>query len=267
MGKKREAIGQKMRMEIFKRDSFTCQYCGRKAPDVILQVDHIHPVAKGGDNDIMNLITSCFDCNSGKSDRTLSDHTAIEKKRVQIELLQERKEQIEMMFEWQKSLCDLDSMSVDRLCEYWCDLVTGITVSVAGKNTLSNLVKKFPIDEIIESMKIALDAYVKYDKNGDPSMPTVEYAFNKLGGILYNRRNDNKNPELSELRHIRNILLKRLDTFSDRLYYTYSNMLIKAGLNIINLREIAESPTCTTWKEWKRRMEFFLDEYYEREDK
>jgi hypothetical protein len=267
MGKKREPISKKIRMEIFKRDSFTCQYCGRKSPDVILQVDHIHPVAKGGDNDIMNLITACFDCNSGKSDRTLSDHTAIEKKRVQIELLQERKEQIEMMFEWQKSLCDLDSMSVDKLCDYWCDIVSGITVSVSGKNTLTNLVKKFPIDEIIESMKIAHDYYVKYDKHGDPSMPTVEYAFNKLGGILYNRRNDKKNPELSELRHIRNILIKRFHTFSDHTYYTYSNMLLKTGFSIITLRDIAESASCTTWKEWTRRMEHFIDERYEREDK
>ena len=45
---KRKALSQKIRFEVFKRDSFTCQYCGRKAPDVVLQVDHIVPVAKGG---------------------------------------------------------------------------------------------------------------------------------------------------------------------------------------------------------------------------
>ena len=43
-----------------------CQYCGQSAPDVVLEVDHIVPVAEGGDNDIMNLITSCRDCNRGK---------------------------------------------------------------------------------------------------------------------------------------------------------------------------------------------------------
>ena len=31
---KRRAVSKKLRFEIFKRDSFTCQYCGRKAPDV-----------------------------------------------------------------------------------------------------------------------------------------------------------------------------------------------------------------------------------------
>lgn len=55
----REAIGKKVRFEVFKRDKFVCQYCGAKAPDVVLHVDHIHPVAQGGRNDILNLVTAC----------------------------------------------------------------------------------------------------------------------------------------------------------------------------------------------------------------
>jgi len=66
------SIGKKLRFEIFKRDSFTCQYCGRTPPDVVLHVDHIHPVAKGGDDDPMNLITSCDSCNLGKGAREIT---------------------------------------------------------------------------------------------------------------------------------------------------------------------------------------------------
>ena len=54
---KRKSISKKNRFEVFKRDSFTCQYCGASAPDVLLEVDHIKPVASGGTNDILNLIT------------------------------------------------------------------------------------------------------------------------------------------------------------------------------------------------------------------
>ena len=46
MGAVRKAISKKLRFEVFKRDSFTCQYCGKSAPDVILHVDHILPVKK-----------------------------------------------------------------------------------------------------------------------------------------------------------------------------------------------------------------------------
>ena len=61
-----------MRFEVFKRDSFTCQYCGAMPPKTPLEVDHIHPISKGGTNDKMNLVTACFDCNRGKSNVTLS---------------------------------------------------------------------------------------------------------------------------------------------------------------------------------------------------
>ena len=62
----RKPISSKIRFEVFKRDSFTCQYCGRSAPNVVLEVDHITPVNGGGGNEMANLITACHDCNRGK---------------------------------------------------------------------------------------------------------------------------------------------------------------------------------------------------------
>jgi HNH endonuclease len=56
----------RQRFEILKRDGFTCQYCGRKPPEVVLNVDHIIAVYNGGTNDPTNLITSCVPCNQGK---------------------------------------------------------------------------------------------------------------------------------------------------------------------------------------------------------
>lgn len=63
----------KLRFEIFKRDNFTCQYCGRKSPDVILEVDHIFPKSKGGLNKKENYKTACKDCNIGKGDSILNE--------------------------------------------------------------------------------------------------------------------------------------------------------------------------------------------------
>lgn len=65
---KRKALTQRARFEVFKRDGFTCQYCGSTPPAVTLEVDHIVAVSNGGDNDQDNLVTSCFNCNRGKSD-------------------------------------------------------------------------------------------------------------------------------------------------------------------------------------------------------
>lgn len=100
----RTPLNPKIRFEVFKRDMFTCQYCGSKGSDIALQVDHIDPVSKGGVNEIINLITSCRDCNLGKSDRKLSDNSVVEKQRKQLELMQEKREQMELMVKWRKSL-------------------------------------------------------------------------------------------------------------------------------------------------------------------
>lgn len=68
----RTNISKKLRFEVFKRDGFVCQYCGATPPRVVLHVDHIHPVSKGGGNHIDNLITACEPCNIGKSATPLS---------------------------------------------------------------------------------------------------------------------------------------------------------------------------------------------------
>lgn len=68
---RRKSTGKRLRFEVFKRDHFTCQYCGAQPPEIVLVPDHITPVAAGGETTIENLITSCEPCNQGKADRLL----------------------------------------------------------------------------------------------------------------------------------------------------------------------------------------------------
>lgn len=64
-------INKRLRFTVLLRDNFTCQYCGRKAPDVVLQVDHKQSFRDGGKTVIDNLITSCWECNIGNSGRSI----------------------------------------------------------------------------------------------------------------------------------------------------------------------------------------------------
>lgn len=64
----RVPLSRKARFDIFRRDNFSCQYCGAHPAYSELRVDHVHPVAKGGTNEKQNLITACHPCNAGKRD-------------------------------------------------------------------------------------------------------------------------------------------------------------------------------------------------------
>lgn len=64
-------ITPKVRFRVLTRDHFTCQYCGRSAPDVRLEIDHVEPVSRGGRNRLDNLKAACFECNRGKHDQEI----------------------------------------------------------------------------------------------------------------------------------------------------------------------------------------------------
>ena len=71
MKRDRKPVGNSLRVSIFTRDAYTCAYCGRRPPQVVLHVEHMISVHDGGSNHPSNLVTSCSDCNHGKHRRSL----------------------------------------------------------------------------------------------------------------------------------------------------------------------------------------------------
>ena len=63
--KKRENINV-IKWKIFKRDNFTCQLCGSQE---LLELDHIIPISKGGEDKEDNYQTLCQSCNRKKKDK------------------------------------------------------------------------------------------------------------------------------------------------------------------------------------------------------
>jgi len=55
------------RRNIFLRDNFKCQYCGKGGT---LTIDHVMPKSRGGDDNWENVVVSCVRCNNKKSDKT-----------------------------------------------------------------------------------------------------------------------------------------------------------------------------------------------------
>lgn len=58
------------RRNIFKRDHYTCQYCGVQPGSEELTIDHVVPRAQGGVSSWENCVLACVACNKRKADRT-----------------------------------------------------------------------------------------------------------------------------------------------------------------------------------------------------
>jgi len=70
----RALMTAKLRSFIKQRDSFTCQACSlstRDEPNLLLEVDHIVPISRGGLSEMSNLQTLCWRCNRAKSNKLL----------------------------------------------------------------------------------------------------------------------------------------------------------------------------------------------------
>lgn len=153
MSPSKKSLSKRTRFEVFKRDSFICQYCGNHPPSTVLEVDHINPVANGGDNSIQNLITSCFDCNRGKSDKLLSSVPKPIKK--QAEEILEKENQLKgyrKAIEIRQNRIESDAWIIAD------ELMPGTSEKGLRKDWFASI-KKFnellPFDEVLDSAQIA----------------------------------------------------------------------------------------------------------------
>jgi 5-methylcytosine-specific restriction endonuclease McrA len=58
------------RKNIFKRDRYTCMYCGKQPGPEELTIDHVQPKSRGGMMSWLNCTLACVECNKRKANRT-----------------------------------------------------------------------------------------------------------------------------------------------------------------------------------------------------
>lgn len=183
----RRPLSKRTRFEVFKRDSFRCQYCGRTPPDAILEVDHVIPVSSGGENDLLNLITSCFDCNRGKSDRHLS--AVPPSIPEQLKEARARAEQIAEYNEFLLSQRDLEEETLHELGLYWCNNVypqkDKFVFGDARRVSVKQFLKLLPTAEIYDAIDIAFAKFPTIN-SGKEHKQTWRY----FCGICWNKIRD-----------------------------------------------------------------------------
>lgn len=256
----RVAVSKKLRFEVFKRDSFTCQYCGQKAPTVVLNCDHVKPVAEGGTNDILNLITSCFDCNSGKGARSLSEQAVLNKQVDQLAELQARREQIEMLIDWRTGLERLKEDTTDRIAEHWKSSVEGrASLTKTGRDKVRKLVKDYGLDLVLQAMPEAVETYGRRGEEDKLTMESIDIAFSKLGGVCRTLRDLKDKPWLRRAFYVRGILRSRLSYIDDKQAMVLMEDAAKRKVDFDSLDRLAKA--VRSWTEFRQKLEDFIEQH------
>jgi hypothetical protein len=238
---KRKSLTKKIRFEVFKRDSFKCQYCGKSSPDVILEVDHIVPVAEGGGNEMINLITACFDCNRGKGKRKIVKSNDIMKlEKMEFEKLKLQKEQMDLYVEWKKELLNVNLNEFEKLNELFS--TTGKCWNELGKKSIIKLIKKHGFQECYESLEIVIDN----GKEGN----TLE----QLTKIINSRKLEKEKPYLKDVYYIRAIVRNRMNCNEWQAKQIIEDAIL-AGYYVEDIKKVAA--IARNWTHWKELMKGF----------
>lgn len=145
------AVSKRTRYEVLRRDNHTCRYCGGTAPDVTLTVDHVTPIALGGNDDPSNLVAACRDCNFGKASTSPDAGVVEDVKQADIKWAAAMKRAALVV----AADRDIDSAWVDALYAIWGPRWAPDDLS----STLAAFrVAGLPVEEMEDAARIALGA-------------------------------------------------------------------------------------------------------------
>lgn len=251
----RKAIARSIRFEVFKRDSFTCQYCGASAPDALLVVDHIKPVAEGGSNDITNLIVACQPCNAGKGARELDDDSVVTRQKRQLDDLNERRNQLEMMMEWREGLLSIEDDKL-KIIEKAVSEKSQFIPNDVGKREIAKWMKKYELSEILDAIDTSFLQYLEFE-GSDATAESWNKAFNAVPGVIRVTRSSREKPYLRDMLYIRGILRNRLSYVNERMVLGIIEDAIVADADIESLKRLAAR--VSSWTQFTNAIHDYLD--------
>lgn len=175
----------KQRFKIFKRDNFTCVYCGKRPPEVILEVDHAISKKDGGKDNEENLVTSCFECNRGKSKISVD----IFDYKKEIGKIEESKIQLDEYYKFLEEKNNLKNKELNIFKDYWEKYSqNNIPLTISELKSFINFKKQYPIEDILDAIDIA------WSNNLILTKDKIKY----ISGILKNKKLYRDNPKEAE---------------------------------------------------------------------
>lgn len=256
---KRAPISNKMRFDVFKRDNFICKYCGKGTKDgIVLNVDHIIPVSKGGKNESENLITSCFECNSGKKATLLESKTINDTKEVIIGLKEKLNKQKEIEKQLKEYYKLSNKLKFNNPTAAFIRQTLRNELNIEFSNRIMadflKLYAKVTLDEFLDAISIVKS---KTNLFG----PDVVYKY--LCGVLHNKYKERTDPFYREQLEIKRYFLYHPNKRGSDYYVEWQMRKYIENLTIDAIKECIDKVYSMPRKAYfKTLLSFCNDTFY-----
>lgn len=247
MGKIAENISKDLELAVFEKDSFTCQKCGRKVPNVVLLVLYKKSPECGGNDAISNLITWCHECAEA--------HDIIGMQNI-------KREQLEMFFHWKQIGNDYSDDELRMLIEYINQKIRPWHwVNKTGEKKIRKEMRLNNITDIIDVIDEAFESSIEYE-NDKITKDSAEDFINNIPRYLTVKR---KGPVAQKILYIRGICRNSFNYCNEHialeLLQEYVQALKDYGydeealMNDLTKYLQPETIKCKNWSQWKAMME------------
>jgi hypothetical protein len=181
----------------------------------------------------------------------LSDASAIERRRAQLEDLEERRQQLEMLHQWHMSLVGLNDQAVDMAQSLWFESIgePGYVWLDAARDEIRKLIKRDGFDAVCVALREAADCALRSSRiNSDRDGVTNEW-FWKIGRVLAVKKADAKDPGVAKLFYIRGILRNRCNYLNERACIALLDDAKSVGISVDWLEWLAKR--VTSWSQFR----------------
>lgn len=140
------------------------------------------------------------------------------------------------------------------------------TLNERGKSDLSQIIRKYPYDLLLECIDIGITKYFRFDENGIVTQESVQTFLSKLGGIAFNK---SRSPIEQEIYHLKNKGKARFTYWNndtaDKLLHDYVAALSCCWSNDSILEDLRGDSSrmmnnSRNWSEWSSQLERWIDD-------
>ena len=238
-------ISKKLRFTVLQRDKFRCVYCGAEPEEKELQVDHVKPVSKGGNNELFNLVTSCRSCNIGKFTRELDDHTEISLRKDLIDEMMDDHIDTIRYIQAKIELENIKEKEAQMIADYMLCHFDGYSLTDKGFSNLLNAIDKFGRSSVLEVFDTQR---IKYCHINTGIQDQLERTLDSTYKVLYSK---NKPEHLQKISYIIGILRNKLHYVNTKMLGKILNEYYNLGHDLDILIEHAKNSEFKSYTHFK----------------